>query len=99
MDDSVCLGAGLILKDDARQENGASVGVFDCKSMGSGEDSMLGLAKDRGATVLKITSWSSCLRVRAGVLRQRLRQRHGVERRPAWIAMGFFEQRLPNRTK
>eukprot|EP00965_Chrysotila_dentata_P153606 5076926-Pleurochrysis_carterae.AAC.3 len=34
-----------------------------------------------------------------GALRQRLRQRHDVEGRPAWVAMKFLEHRIPNITE
>eukprot|EP00965_Chrysotila_dentata_P154049 5091530-Pleurochrysis_carterae.AAC.1 len=63
-----------------------------CTTVQSEEDSTLGPEKDRGATTY--------LGLRAGALRQRLRQRHLVEGRPASAAMEFLEHRIPyNRTE
>eukprot|EP00965_Chrysotila_dentata_P169179 5586613-Pleurochrysis_carterae.AAC.1 len=44
---------------------------------------------------MKITSKVRYLRLRAGALRQRLRQRHGVKGRPARVAMKFLK-RIPH---
>eukprot|EP00965_Chrysotila_dentata_P102741 3392108-Pleurochrysis_carterae.AAC.2 len=55
------------------------------------EDSTLGLGKDRGATMLKLTSSGSYLRLRVGALRQQLRQRHGVEGGPAGAGMKILK--------
>eukprot|EP00965_Chrysotila_dentata_P027489 912956-Pleurochrysis_carterae.AAC.1 len=62
-----------------------------CTSMQSGEDSTLGLEKDRGATMLKTTG--------AGALQQWLQKRHGVEGRPEWVTMKFLKHQLPSRTE